>query len=166
MNGNKNAGAEQAYDLYAPQLYRVAYALLQSRESAEDAVQDAFARYLAHTGSFRDAEHEKAWLIRVTINRCRDLQRAGAVRAYTPLEEVLQHPDQGGQDHLEGQPVLQAILSLPEKYRTVLVLHGLEGQPVELIASELRLTASAVKMRLKRGREMLQKLLEKEDIHV
>lgn len=158
--------AERAYDTHAAQLYRVAYSLLQSRESAEDAVQDAFARYLTQKDGFRDQEHEKAWLIRVTVNRCRDLQRAGAVRAYTPLDEVLQHPDQGGQAHLEGQPVLQALMALPEKYRTVLVLHGLEGQPVDAVASILRLTSSAVKMRLKRGREMLQKALEKEDIHV
>jgi len=166
MEQTNIARAEQAYDAYAAQLYRVAYALLQSRESAEDAVQDAFARYLAHDGRFRDGEHEKAWLIRVTVNRCRDLQRAGAVRAYTPLEEVLQHPARGDQDHLEGQPVLQAVLSLPEKYRTVLVLHGLEGQPGDTAASILRLTPPAVKMRLKRGREMLRTILEKEDIHV
>ena len=166
MESNNIARAERAFDTYAAQLYRVAFSLLQSRESAEDAVQDAFARYLSHSGSFRDSEHEKAWLIRVTINRCRDLQRAGAVRAYTPLEDVLQQPDMGGQAHLEGRPVLQAILALPEKYRTVLVLHGLEGQPVDVIASELRVTPSAVKMRLKRGREMLQQALAKEDIHV
>lgn len=166
MEPNLMQSAEQAYDAYAPQLYRVAYALLQSRESAEDAVQDAFARYLAHTGGFRDGEHEKAWLIRVTINRCRDLQRAGTVRAYTPLEDLLHHPGQPDDGWQEGQPVLQAVLALPEKYRTVLVLHGLEGQPVDVIASELRVTPSAVKMRLKRGREMLQQALAKEDIHV
>lgn len=166
MEPNLIQSAEQAYDAYAPQLYRVAYALLQSRESAEDAVQDAFARYLAHTGGFRDGEHEKAWLIRVTVNRCRDLQRAGAVRAYTPLEDLLQHPQQPDEGWQEGQPVLRALMSLPEKYRVVLVLNALEGQPVDLIASELRLTASAVKMRLKRGRELLQKTLAKEDIHV
>ena len=141
MEQTNIARAEQAYDAYAAQLYRVAYSLLQSRESAEDAVQDAFARYLAHDGRFRDSEHEKAWLIRVTVNRCRDLQRAGAVRAYTPLEEVLQHPDRSGQDHLEGQPV-------------------------DTVAQARRLTPSAVKMRLKRGREMLQTILAKEDIHV
>ena len=62
--------------------------------------------------------------------------------------------------------MLRALMSLPEKYRTVLVLNALEGQPVDLIASELRLTASAVKMRLKRGRELLQMALAKEDIHV
>lgn len=156
----------RAYDLYGAQLYRVAFSLLQSRESAEDAVQDAFARYLTHDKPFRDDEHEKAWLIRVTINRCRDLQRAGTVRAYTPLEDLLHHPGQPDDGWQEGQPVLQAVLALPEKYRTVLVLHGLEGQPVDVIASELRITSSAVKMRLKRGREMLQLALAKEDIHV
>ncbi len=141
MESNNIARAERAYDTYAAQLYRVAFSLLQSKESAEDAVQDAFARYLSHSGSFRDSEHEKAWLIRVTINRCRDLQRSGAVRAYTPLEDVLHQPDMGDSAHLEGQPV-------------------------ELIAKELLLTPSAVKMRLKRGREMLRSSLEKEDIHV
>ena len=155
----------RAYDLYGAQLYRVAFSLLQSRESAEDAVQDAFARYLTYDKPFRDDEHEKAWLIRVTINRCRDLQRAGAVRAYTPLEELLQHPTAEGPS-VENRTVLEAILALPEKYRTVLVLHGLEGQPVDAVASELFLPPSAVKMRLKRGREMLKEALAKEDIHV
>ena len=165
MEPKSASRAEQAYDTHAAQLYRVAYSLLGSRESAEDAVQDVFARYLSHTGTFRDSEHEKAWLIRVTVNRCRDLQRAGAVRTYTPLEELLHHPAAEGPS-TESRTVLEAILALPEKYRTVLVLHGLEGQPVDLVASELRLTASAVKMRLKRGREMLRDALAKEDIHV
>ncbi len=166
METKSSLAAERAYDAHAAQLYRVAYALLQSRESAEDAVQDAFARYLAHNGAFRDAEHEKAWLIRVTINRCHDLQRAGAVRAYTPLDDLLHQPAAESGDWQDDQPVLRSILSLPEKYRLVLVLHGLEGQSVEAIAKELHLTASAVKMRLKRGRELLQKTLAKEDIHV
>ena len=163
MDSSNLQRAERAYDAYAPQLYRVAYSLLLSRESAEDAVQDAFARYLAQDGAFRDAEHEKAWLIRVTVNRCRDLQRAGAVRAYTPLEDLLQHPARPDDDWAEGQPVLRA---LPEKYRAALVLHSLEGYPVDAVAAALRLTPSAVKMRLKRGRELLQTMLAKEDIHV
>ena len=165
MEPKSASRAEQAYDAHAAQLYRVAYSLLGSRESAEDAVQDVFARYLSHTGTFRDSEHEKAWLIRVTVNRCRDLQRAGAVRAYTPLEDLLHHPA-AEEPSTENRTVLEAILALPEKYRTVLVLHGLEGQPVDMVASELRLTPSAVNMRLKRGREMLKDALAKEDIHV
>ena len=82
------------------------------------------------------------------------------------LTGLLQQPGQPDSGWQEGKPVLQAVLTLPEKYRTVLVLHGLEGQPGDLVASELRLTASAVKMRLKRGREMLRDALAKEDIHV
>ena len=76
------------------------------------------------------------------------------------LTETIPAPPEG-----TGE-IMDALFSLPEKYRTVLVLHGLEGQPVELIAKELLLTPSAVKMRLKRGREMLRSSLEKEDIHV
>ena len=166
MEPQSTLAAERAYDAHAAQLYRVAYALLQSRESAEDAVQDAFSRYLAHTGTFQDAEHEKAWLIRVTINRCHDLQRAGAVRAYTPLDDLIEQPASDNGDWENDQPVLRCVLSLPEKYRVVLVLHSLEGQSVDAVASQLRLTPSAVKMRLKRGRELLRTILAKEDIHV
>lgn len=166
MESQVTQSARRAYDTYAARLYRVAYAILQSRESAEDALQDVFLRYLSHGGTFRDPEHEKAWLIRVTVNRCRDLQRAGAVRAYTPLEELLHQPGDTDRDWSGEEPVLRAVLALPEKYRTVLVLHSLEAQPVNAVASQLRLTPSAVKMRLKRGRGLLKQLLEKEDIHV
>ena len=162
MDSSNLQRAERAYDAYAPQLYRVAYSLLLSRESAEDAVQDAFARYLAQDGAFRDAEHEKAWLIRVTVNRCRDLQRAGAVRAYTPLEDLLQHPARPDDGWAEGQPVLRAVLALPEKYRAALVLHSLEGYPVDAVAAALRLTPSAVKMRLQKGRKLLEETYRKE----
>ena len=147
-------------------VYRIAYRYVKNPTDADDVFSEVFLSYFKKDRVFESEEHRKAWLIRVTINRCRDLQRAGAVRAYTPLEDVLHQPDMGDSAHLEGRPVLQAILALPEKYRTVLVLHGLEGQPVELIAKELLLTPSAVKMRLKRGREMLRSSLEKEDIHV
>ena len=58
------------------------------------------------------------------------------------------------------------VMALPEKYRAALVLHSLEGYPVDAVAAALRLTPSAVKMRLKRGRELLQTMLAKEDIHV
>ena len=151
---------------YADMVYKIAYRYTANPTDAEDVFSETFLAYFKKDRAFESEEHRKAWLIRVTINRCRDLQRAGAVRAYTPLEDVLHQPDMGDSAHLEGRPVLQAILALPEKYRTVLVLHGLEGQPVELIAKELLLTPSAVKMRLKRGREMLRSSLEKEDIHV
>ena len=157
---------EDAIRRHGTAVYRLAWACMRNPHDADDVFQDVFLRYAEKAPPFRDDEHEKAWLIRVTINRCRDLQRAGTVRAYTPLEDLLQQPGQPDSGWQEGKPVLQAVLALPEKYRTVLVLHGLEGQPVDVIASELHITASAVKMRLKRGREMLQLALAKEDIHV
>ena len=158
--------AAEALHKYADMVYKLAYAQARNRADADDIFQEVFIRLVKNKPGFESEEHMKAWLIRVTINRCRDLQRAGTVRAYTPLEDLLHHPGQPDEGWQEGQPVLQAVLALPEKYRTVLVLHGLEGQPVDVIASELRLTPSAVKMRLKRGREMLQLALAKEDIHV
>ena len=155
-----------AIERYSDTVLRLCTVYLKNGSDAEDIFQTVFLKYALHDGPFQNPEHEKAWLIRVTVNRCRDLQRAGAVRTYTPLEDLVQQPQQPDEGWQEGQPVLRALMSLPEKYRTVLVLNALEGQPVDLIASELRLTASAVKMRLKRGRELLQTTLAKEDIHV
>ena len=103
----------RAYDLYGAQLYRVAYSLLQSRESAEDAVQDAFARYLAHTGTFRDAEHEKAWLIRVTVNESKDCLKNFFRRNTVPLKELRDYAPELDPDRYR---VLEAVWTLPKQY--------------------------------------------------
>jgi RNA polymerase sigma-70 factor (ECF subfamily) len=109
---------------------------------------------------FKDDEHERAWLIRVMINRCHDLQRRRNIRAYTPLDEVTDLPDP--RDN-ERPAVLQAVDTLPEKLKSVVVLHYLEGYSVEKTASILGLSLSATKMRLSRGREMLKIAMEDQE---
>ena len=71
---------EAAYDKYANMLYRLAFSHLQRREDAEDAVQDVFTKYMNTSPRFTDDEHERAWLIRVTVNRCHDMLRRGKIR--------------------------------------------------------------------------------------
>ncbi len=151
---------EAAYDAYANMLYRLALSHLGSEHDAEDAVQDAFARYITSAPDFADSSHERAWLIRVTVNRCHDLTRQRAVRTHEELDEGMNVPDrpQG-----ENSDLFDALSQLPEKYRMVIVLHHLEGFSVTEVASTLRLTASSVKMRLSRGRQMLARLLSKEE---
>lgn len=149
---NRNNPIDTAYAKYADQLFRLAYAQLSSAHDAEDAVADVFVRYLDTSPVFRDAEHEKAWLIRVLLNRCRDIHRRKSVRAYTPLEEVcsLAAPQEGSME------ILEQIQTLPEKNRTAMLLHYFEGFSLEETARILHTTVSAVKMRLMRGRAALQ----------
>jgi RNA polymerase sigma-70 factor (ECF subfamily) len=154
------------YRTWSDLLFRVALSHLQNREDAQDAVQDVFLKYLRVAPRFRDDEHAKAWLLRVTVNTCRDQLRRRTVRTYLPLEEIAElvaDESSASEEAVQGVArILRQLSELPEKNRTVLILHALEGLSVEEVAATLGLSQSAVKMRLSRGREQLRNLM-KED---
>ncbi|MBR6796582.1 MAG: RNA polymerase sigma factor [Clostridia bacterium] len=161
---DKNKLLETAYDKYADMLYRVALSQLQSADDAQDAVQDVFVKYINTAPSFNDAEHERAWLIRVTVNTCHDAMRKRKRRSYVSLDDVAEISEQdSGFDAVGAVGVMRALAELPEKHRTVIVLHHLEGFSVEKVAQMLGLSVSATKMRLSRGRDALKKIMGKED---
>ena len=139
---------------YSPMLLRLACTRLHSPADAEDAVQEAFLRLLTASPRFRDAQHEKAWLIRTTLHRAADIQRAAA-RKNVPLEEAT-----GVQTEERG--LLAAVHSLPEKYSAVLYLHYYEGYSIKEIAKLLGVPAPTVGTRLARGRERLRRLIKEE----
>ena len=141
---------------YSAMLLRLACTRLQSTADAEDAVQEAFLRLLSRAPSFADAEHEKRWLLRVTVNLCRD-QLKGFWRKRTAALE----PDEPAPDP-ETLGVAEAIVALPEQYKAPIHLHYCEGYSVAEIGEILHLGQSAVKMRLKRGRDLLKLELEGE----
>lgn len=151
MAGEKDP-VEVLYDRYAAMLYRLALSMLKNREDAEDAVQSVFEKYVMQPHLFLSAEHEKSWMLRVTINVCKDSLRRRAVRQAAPLESVA---ETGAWDSY-GE-VLDLVHTLPEEYRIVILLHYFEEQKVDEIAKILKIGVSAVKMRLKRGREMMKK---------
>ena len=155
---------ETAYTNYADAMYRIALSHMSRREDAEDVVHDVFIKYMQASPSFADDDHERAWLIRVTVNRCRDLLRRRTIRRYVGFDEIEEIPAE--EETYEGQGVVSMISTLPEKYRSVMVLHYLEGYSVEECANILGLSASGIKMRLSRGREMLKIQIEKEGGHV
>ncbi len=148
-----------AYDRYADMLFRLALSHTQSREDAEDAVQDVFTKYIATSPKFSDPEHERAWLIRVTVNRCHDLVRRGKIRTHESLDDILEVP--GEEDTASG--VLKTLRELPENYRAAITLHYLEGFSVEEISKMLGISLSGAKMRLSRGRELLKNMLTDEE---
>ncbi len=149
---------EELYDRHASTLYRLALSMLKNREDAEDAVQSVFEKYLLRPHLFLSAEHEKAWMLRVTVNQCKDALRRRAMRQSVPLDAVAE----AGVWDRESE-VRDVLDKLPEEYRVPLVLYYFEDCTVEEISRALRLGASAVKMRLKRGREKLKQALEGEN---
>jgi len=108
---------------------------------------------------FSDEEHLKAWLIRVTVNRCNDLIRRRNVRRYIPIEELRGSAEEPVESETTAG-VLESLGRIPIKNRMVIILHYLEGYSVEETAKMLNISVSAVKMRLKRGREALRELIE------
>ena len=149
---------ETLYNRYGEMLFRVCFSMLRSKEDAEDAVQDVFLKYFTNPKAFNDPEHEKAWFIRVTTNYCKDVMRKRTVRSAVGLDEINELEDYGIEN--DSGEVLNSIFALPEKYRSVFVLHYLEEMSVADIALSLGLGQSAVKMRLSRGREILKEKLD------
>ena len=152
-------GAEEVSRLvetYSPMLLRLACTRLENPADAVDAVQEVFLKLLTAHPAFRDAEHEKAWLIRTTLHRAADLRKAAA-RRNVPLEEALLAAAPEPEDRL-----LAAVRALPEKYGAVIHLHYYEGYSLKEIGKLLGLPAATVGTRLARGRERLRQSLKEE----
>lgn len=162
MSEHGNQKLTAVYNKYSDQMYRISLAQLQNAEDAKDAVHDVFLRYLDSNISFIDENHEKAWFIRATVNRCKDIYRRRKIRTYVSIDEIRETvADKSQADTVFG--VYRALESLPEKYRIVITLHYLEGFSVDEISQMLTIGSSAVKMRLSRGREALRDIIGKEE---
>ena len=145
---------EADYDAYSGPVYRLAMACLGRRADAEDVTQEAFFRLLYRSPAFADEAHNKRWLLQVTANLCRDQLRGFWRGRIIELEDTL---PAAAPEELEA---LGAVMTLPEKYRLPIHLYYYEGYSVAEMAEILKLSQSAVKMRLKRGRELLKIELE------
>lgn len=142
---------------YSKMLLHLAYSRLQSAADAEDCVQEVYLKLLCRRPAFRDEAHEKAWLVRVTLNQASDMARAR--KRQTAALESLPPPAARNQTSL-----LSAVRALPDKYAAVLHLHYYEGYTIEEIGKLLALPAATVGTRLSRGRAKLKAML-KEDAH-
>ena len=145
----------RAIDTYADLVRRLCLVRLKSREDTEDIFQTVFLKYLQHTKPFESAEHEKAWFIQVTLNACRDLLRFWARRPTVPLEELTAQAVPESED----RGVLEAVLSLHQKYRDTVYLHYYEGYSAPEIGALLGRNTNTVYTLLNRARAMLREKL-------
>jgi RNA polymerase sigma-70 factor (ECF subfamily) len=137
-------------DGYSISLHRLAFTYLRNTQDAEDVTQEVFLQYLKSAPEFRDGEHEKAWLIRVTINRCKNILRSGWLRLRRPLPDDLSYLVE------EESGLIQTVMALDEKYRLPIHLHYYEGYAIKEIAGILGEKPATVGTRLARGRELLR----------
>ena len=149
---------ERIVDTYGNMLFRICLVMLSIEKDAEDVVQDTFITYLTKSPTFNDSEHEKAWLITIATNRCKNMRRYNFIRKHMDISDLQIYSKDD-----ENYGLLDHLMRLPTKHKVVLLLHYVEGYKVDEIAKILAITTSAVKKRLQRGRELLRERYRKEN---
>ena len=151
MQNTTTEKIESLLQTYGNGLFRLSLVMLRNESDAEDAIQDTMIRYLQKSPNFRDADHEKAWLFKVCTNICHDMLR---YRKRHPQVDI------DTQYHLTEKEtdasLLDALMELPEKFKLVLILYYVEGYRIHEIAEIIERSPSAVKMRLQKGRKLLE----------
>ena len=151
-----NNDLDALFVTYGDMIYRLALVRTRSAADAEDVVQEVFLRCLKNNPAFDSAEHQKAWLIKVAVNCTKSLM-GSAFRRHAVPEDAAGELIADSQD--ADPTVYDAVLRLPEKYRTAIHLYYYEDYSVREIASVMRTTESTVKSWLHRARGMLKETL-------
>lgn len=152
---------EELYERYATDVLRVCYFYLGDRQKAEDVCQDVFVRLITTSPTLQEGR-EKAWLLKVALNRCRDLWRGAWLKRVvlgSPAFELVPAPDEI--DSLaEKQEIMQAINQLPATFKEVILLHYYQGYGISEIAEMMELPEGTISSRLSRGRKKLETILK------
>ena len=156
-----HAGIAQLVEMYASMIYRIAYTRMQNVADAEDITQEVLLKYMKAGKIFRDEEHQKMWLIRVTVNTIKSSLTSAWRRHTVALDDVTEPSYEASE-----LPVLkEKVEKLPERYRLPMFLYYYEELSVKEIAHVTKSTEGTVKSLLSRGRKMLRDEL-KEDGYV
>lgn len=151
--------AEDMYQKYADQLFSIAFTVCQNREDAEDAVQNTLITYCSIKKDFESEEHIKAWLIRVAINRAKDIRSSFWRRNKVQWEEYMESLPF---EEPEDRRLFEAVMRLKEKYRIVIHMYYYEDYGIEDIARILKCPSGTIKSRLSRARTLLKHTLKEE----
>ena len=149
---------ERLVETYSDLILRLSYSYLKSTEDAKDICQTVFLKLLEKPRQFDSPEHERAFLIRSTINTCKDVLKSHWHRTTVDLDAAGQVPA----PQAEEGSLLAAVGLLPPKYRAVIYLYYYEGYAAKEIAQMLGENPATVSTRLNRGRAKLKTMLESE----
>ena len=147
------AQVERAIAKYGDMVARICVLYLKNHADSEDIFQTVFLRYFQKAPPFDSDEHEKAWLLRVAINGCKDVLKSPWRQRITSDEVLAEHPAPVREEQGE---LLEVVLTLPKKYKEVLYLHYYEDYPAQEIALILKKNINTVYTLLSRGRELLK----------
>lgn len=146
--------AVQAIERYADTVRRICMLHLKNYADTEDIFQTVFLKYALYSGTFESDAHEKAWIIRVTVNACKDLLKSFFRSRTVSLDSISEIPYED-----EHREVLEAVLALPAKYRDVVYLFYYEQYTAAEIAAMLHRKENTIYTQLKRAKDLLKEKL-------
>ena len=149
----------EIYERHSKTVYRVCFAYMKNPMDTEDAVQETFIRLISKNPRLESEEHEKAWLIRTATNICKDELK----HWWRKHENIDDHLELQGEETINTDDVFQAVMQLPDKYKTVIYLYYYEGYSVREIAAAMGRSEGTVKSWLHRARRLLKQRLEEEE---
>lgn len=150
---------QELVERYQNSLYAVAFNVCKNQQDAEDAVQDTFLQYYNSKKEFESEQHIRAWLIRVAINKAKNMNLSFWRKNKTSLEDYMETLVF---ETSESEHLFETVMGLPEKYRIVIHLFYYEDYSVREIGEILKISESNVKVRLSRGRMLLRETLKEE----
>ena len=153
---------DEAFRRYGDRVFSAAFSVCGNREDADDTVQDTFLKYYTREQDYIDETHLKAWLLRVAINRAKDITGAFWRRNRVSWEEYMEELEFV---QPEDRALFEAVMRLPSKYRIVIHLFYYEECSIAEIAALTHASQSAVKSQLSRGRKLLKSILTEDGNH-
>ena len=150
---------QELFEKYQNNLYIVACNICKNAEDAKDVVQDTFIQYYSLKKEFDNEQHIRAWLIRVAINKAKNINRSFWRKNKRPLEDYMESLTF---ETPESEELFETVMALPEKFRIVIHLFYYEDYAIREIADILKISESNVKVRLSRGRSLLKEKLQEE----
>ena len=154
----------ESIERYSDKVYRLAFSMMKNKYDADDIYQEVFVQYINHYPKLENEEHKKAWLIRVTINTCKNWWKSAwhqKVRGILEGHEVITQ-DETILQWEQRYPIMEQVHKLPQKYKAGIHLFYYEEMSIKEIAEVLNLKESTVRAHLTRARQKLKNVL-KED---
>ena len=149
---------EQTINEYSDTLFKICFLILKDENDVKDVLQETFIKYMTKAPDFKSEEHKKAWLIKVSQNKCREFLRFHKRHAAVPLDEVEESISVTNGMDTYSIEMLSLIWNLKYKLKSVVILYYIEGYSVKEISQIMEISESAVKKRLERARKELKML--------
>ncbi len=148
------------YKEYAKELLQIAYGYTKNKEDSIDIMQNAYIAVLESNKRFESNEHIKYFLIRVTINESINFVKSYSKKKVLCNNDIIMNIPETKKDELPYD-ISEIVNTLPEKYKTIIVLYYYDGMKIKDISKVLKMKESAVKKRLERARNLVKEIIER-----